>query len=92
MKLFASCDSGYLRAHAPALVASAACADTSLHLNVISPKDEDHDFLDHLSSRYHSIAGWPQSDFTYSTAPQWATGSQIWGDALRTVWATDRFL
>jgi len=92
MKLFASCDSGYLHAHAPALVASAACAETSLHLHVIEPQDGDLDFLDHLSSRYHSIAGWPQSDFTHSTAPMWMRYPAVRDDTMRTIYATDRFL
>ena len=92
MKLFASCDSGYLRAHAPALVASAACAETSLHLHVIEPQDDDLDFLDHLSSRYHKIAGWPQSDFTHSTAPMWMRYPAVRDDTMRTIYATDRFL
>lgn len=92
MKLFASCDSKYLHAHAPALIASAASADNAIHLHVIAPQDGDIEFLGHLSSRYHSIAGWPQSEFTYSTAPQWAVGEQVRGDALRTVYATDRFI
>jgi len=92
MKLFASCDSVYLREHAPALVASAACAETSLHLHVIDPNDEDLQFLDHLSSRYHKIAGWPQSEFTHSNAPMWIQNPAIRQDTIRTLYATDRFL
>lgn len=92
MKLFASCDSGYLHAHAPALVASAASVDNSIHLHVIDPRDGDMEFLDHLSSRYHNIAGWPQSDFTYSTAPMWIQYPAIRDDTIRTLYATDRFL
>jgi hypothetical protein len=97
MKLFASCDSKYLHAHAPALVASAASVDNAIHLHVIDPREGDMEFLDHLSSRYHSIAGWPQSDFTYSTAPAFVDAAnhptfKNWPDAQRTVYACDRFL
>jgi hypothetical protein len=90
MKLFASCDSVYLNQHAPALIASAAYAENSIHLHVIQPKHEDFDFLDHLSSRYNKIVGWPQSEFTYSTAPMWTDAKE--SEARRTVYATDRFL
>jgi hypothetical protein len=92
MKLFASCDSKYLHAHAPALVASAAAVDNAIHLHVINPEDEDFEFIHHLSSRYHKIAGWPQSEFTWSTAPQWIQNPAIRQDTIRTLYATDRFL
>jgi hypothetical protein len=92
MKLFTSCDSVYLNLHAPALIASAASKDTSIHVHVINPQDNDLDFLDHLSSRYHKIAGWPQSEFTYSTGPMWIQTPAIRGDTTRTLYATDRFL
>lgn len=92
MKLFTSCDSVYLNLHAPALIASAASNDTSIHVHVINPQDNDLNFLDHLSSRYHKIAGWPQSEFTYSTGPTWIRTPAIRGDTMRTLYATDRFL
>jgi hypothetical protein len=92
MKLFTSCDSVYLNLHAPALIASAASRDTSIHVHVINPQENDFDFLDHLSSRYHKIAGWPQSEFTYSTGPTWIRTPAIRGDTMRTLYATDRFL
>jgi len=90
MRLFASCDSVYLNQHAPALIASAAYAENSIHLHVIQPKHEDFEFLDHLSSRYNKIVGWPQSEFTYSTAPMWTEAKE--SESRRTVYATDRFL
>lgn len=99
MKLFASCDSKYLRVHAPALVASAACADNSIHINVCGPKDGDRDILDDLSSKYHKIAGWPQSEFSWSmSTPMIDTmdpdlrRNTHWPDAERTAYACDRFL
>ncbi len=92
MKLFTSCDSVYLNLHAPALIASAASKDTAIHVHVINPQDNDLDFLDRLSSRYHKIAGWPQSEFTYSTGPTWISTPAIRGDTMRTLYATDRFL
>jgi hypothetical protein len=92
MKLFASCDSKYLHAHAPALVASAASVDNAIHLHVIDPREGDMEFLDHLSSRYHKIAGWPSSEFTYSTAPMWIQNPAIRQDTIRTLYATDRFI
>ena len=90
MKLFASCDSVYLRAHAPALVASAACADNSIHINVCNAGDGDRDILDDLSSRYHKIAGWPQSEFTWSMSTPFAKAKTA--EEARTVFACDRFI
>ena len=99
MKLFASCDSKYLRVHAPALVASAATADNSIHINVCNPSKSDIDILDDLSSKYHKIAGWPQSEFTWSmSTPMIDVNDETirrdthWPDAERTTYACDRFL
>jgi hypothetical protein len=89
MKLFASCDSVYLRVHAPALVASAACADNSIHINVCNAGDGDRDILDDLSSRYHKIAGWPQSEFTWSMSTPFAEAKSA--EEKRTLYACDRF-
>ena len=90
MKLFASCDSVYLRAHAPALVASAACADNSIHINVCGASGDDTNFLDNLSSKYHKIAGWPSSNFTWSVSSEWSDCKTA--EEKRTMYACDRFL
>ena len=90
MKLFTSCDSVYLRAHAPALVASAAAMDNSIHINVCNAGEGDRDFLDGLSSKYHKIAGWPQSEFSWSMSSLWAKAEDA--QQLRTMYACDRFL
>jgi hypothetical protein len=93
MKLFTSCDSKYLRVHAPALVASAAASDNSIHINVCGAQGDDVDFLDHLSSRYHKIAGWPQSEFTWSMSTPFINVEQDRNpDAKRTMYACDRFV
>jgi hypothetical protein len=80
-------------------VASAACADNSIHINVCGAKDGDRDFLDHLNSKYHKIAGWPQSEFTWSMSTPMIDVMDIsllrnthWPDAERTAYACDRFL
>ena len=90
MKLFASCDSKYLRVHAPALVASAAYHNNSIHINVVNPGDEDRNVLDDMSSKYHKISEWPHSDFSWSMSTPFAqpTNSEEW----RTLYACDRFI
>ena len=90
MKLFASCDSKYLRAHAPALVASAACADNSIHINVCNASHDDIGILEDLSSKYHKIAGWPTSDFTWSMSTPFAKPNTP--EEWRTLYACDRFI
>ena len=90
MKLFTSCDSVYLRAHAPALVASAAIMDNSIHINVCNAGDGDRNLLDDMSSKYHKIAGWPQSEFSWSMSSLWAKTENA--EQLRTLYACDRFL
>jgi len=90
MKLFASCDSKYLRVHAPALVASAAYHNNSIHINVIAPGQDDRDILDDMSSKYHKISEWPHSDFSWSMSTMYACPKD--SEELRTVYACDRFL
>jgi hypothetical protein len=90
MKLFTSCDSVYLRVHAPALVASAACNDNSIHVNVVSSSYDDVGILEDLSSKYHKIAGWPSSDFTWSLSTPFAKPTNA--EETRTMFACDRFL
>jgi hypothetical protein len=94
MKLFASCDSKYLRVHAPALVASAAYHNNSLHINVCGAGVDDRDILDDMSSKYHKISEWPHSDFTWSmSTPMIDVKDNTQGpDAERTAYACDRFL
>jgi hypothetical protein len=99
MKLLASCDPKYLRVHAPALVASAAYHNNSIHINVCGASDGDRDILDDMSSKYHKIAGWPSSDFTWSmSTPMININDENlrrdthWPDAERTAYACDRFL
>ena len=99
MKLFASCDSKYLRVHAPALVASAAYHNNSLHINVCGAADEDRDILDDMSSKYHKISEWPHSDFTWSMSTpmidvkdEKIRRDTHWPDTERTAYACDRFL
>ena len=99
MKLFASCDSKYLRVHAPALVASAAYHNNSLHINVCGAADEDRDILDDMSSKYHKISEWPHSDFTWSMSTpmidvkdEKIRRDTHWADTERTAYACDRFL
>jgi len=90
MKLFASCDSVYLRVHAPALVASAAYHNNSIHINVIAPGQDDRDILDDMSSKYHKISEWPHSDFSWSMSTMYACPKD--SEELRTVYACDRFI
>lgn len=94
MKLFASCDSKYLRVHAPALVASAAYHNNSIHINVCGAGDDDRDILDDMSSKYHKISEWPHSDFTWSmSTPMIDVKDNTQGpDTERTAYACDRFL
>ena len=90
MKLFASCDSKYLRVHAPALVASAAYHNNSIHINVIAAGQDDIDILDDMSSKYHKISEWPHSDFSWSMSTMYACPKD--SEELRTVYACDRFI
>jgi hypothetical protein len=99
MKLFTSCDSAYLRLHSPALVASAACNDNSIHVNVCNAGEGDRYFLEDLSSKYRKLAGWPSSEFTWSMSTPMidVTDENLrrnthWPDAERTAYACDRFL
>jgi hypothetical protein len=90
MKLFTSCDSVYLHLHAPSLVASAACNDNSIHINVCNAEVGDREFLDNLGSEYRKLAGWPGSEFSWSMSTPFAESNTK--EERRTVYACDRFL
>jgi hypothetical protein len=96
MKLFASCDPRYLNLHAPALVASAACAGNSLHLHLIGGFGNDYAFLEYLREGYKAIAG--NDAFTWSSDKPFVNLNgdekdfKNWPDAQRTMFACDRFV
>ena len=91
MKLFASCDSKYLRAHAPALVASAAVACNNLHLHIINAPSgsEEMDFLHYLADKWDDMT---EAQFSFSGAPQFVSADNNNADTQRTIYACDRFV
>ena len=87
LKLFASCDPGYLNLHAPALVASAAVAGNNLHLHVINAERNEEEFLQYLSDKWKTMS---DASFTFSWKRQYTFHQD--SEQQRTIFACDRFV
>jgi len=86
-KLFASCDSGYLNVHAPALVASAAKAGNNFHLHVINATPNDVSFVYYLKHKWEFLT---DAEFSCSWKDQYTKSNSP--EELRTIYACDRFV
>lgn len=85
--IMSSCDPVYLRAHAPAWIASCALAGNNAHLHIINPSDDDLAFAYTLRLRAKKL----NTDFVMTITAD-DTKQHLEPEALRTYYACNRFL
>lgn len=84
----ASCDSNYLRLHAPSLISSCALSDNDLHLHVVNATDSDWAYMQELRIRAGKLNG--KDILTLSSEN--TDLSKLSVEEKRTYYACNRFL